>query len=82
MWLSWQLDSWRYHPDPVRDSHTYTHSITCMSCLYRAAVLLFLWLIAMAAGVVFKRFMMGAKGWEQIPLLDWYKAFGNLEAVS
>ena len=36
----------------------------------------------MAAGIVFKRFMMGAKGWEQIPLLDWYKAFGNLEAVS
>ena len=50
--------------------------------MFRAAVLLFLWLLAMAAGIVFKRFMMGAKGWEQIPLLDWYKAFGNLEAVS
>ena len=47
----------------------------------RAAALLFLWLLAMAGGLLFKRFMLGAKGWEQIPLLDWYKAFGNLEAV-
>lgn len=49
--------------------------------LYRVAVLVFLWLVAMVIGALFKRFMMGAKGWEQIPFLDCYKAFGNLEAV-
>ena len=48
---------------------------------FSGAVLLFLWLLAMIIGTLFKRFMMGAKGWEQVPLLDWYKAFGNLEAV-
>ena len=37
---------------------------------------------AMAVGMAFKRFIVGAKGWEQIPFLDFYKAFGNLEAVS
>ena len=36
----------------------------------------------MLGGTLFKRFILGAKGWEQIPLIDWYKAFGNLEAVS
>ena len=25
---------------------------------------------------------MGAKGWEQIPLIGWYREFGNLQAVS
>ncbi len=48
----------------------------------RAAVLLFVWLLVMAGGLLFKRFILGAKGWEQVPLIDWYKAFGNLEAVS
>ena len=36
----------------------------------------------MGAGMLFKRFILGAKGWEQIPFLDWFKEFGNLEAVS
>jgi hypothetical protein len=36
----------------------------------------------MAGGFLFKRYVLGAKGWEQIPLIDWYKAFGNLQAVS
>lgn len=36
----------------------------------------------MLGGLLFKRFILGAKGWEQVPLIDWYKAFGNLEAVS
>ena len=44
--------------------------------------MLCVWLLAMAGGVLFKRYVFGAKGWEQIPLIDWYKAFGNLEAVS
>lgn len=48
----------------------------------RAAVLVLVWLLAMAGGLLFKRFILGAKGWEQVPLIDWYKAFGNLEAVS
>ena len=46
------------------------------------ACLAFIWLVAMAVGMAFKRYMLGAKGWEQIPFLDWYKAFGNLESVS
>ena len=36
----------------------------------------------MLIGILVKRFAMGAKGWEQIPLLSWYKPFGELEAVS
>ena len=49
---------------------------------YSAAVLLFVWLLAMAGGLAFKRYALGAKGWEQVPLIDWYRAFGNLQAVS
>ena len=49
---------------------------------FSMSVIFFLWLLAMALGIAYKRFIVGAKGWEQIPLLDWYKAFGNLEAVS
>ncbi len=48
----------------------------------RIAALLFLWVLAMVGGTLYKRFIMGAKGWEQVPLLNWYAAFGNLEAVS
>ena len=36
----------------------------------------------MVGGCLYKRFMMGAKGWEQVPMLAAYKEFGNLEAVS
>lgn len=50
--------------------------------LLRFAVLVAVWFLAMAGGIVFKRYVQGAKGWEQIPLIDWYKAFGNLQAVS
>ncbi len=41
-----------------------------------------LWAAAMVGGCLFKRFIQGAKGMEQIPLLVWYREFGNLEAVS
>jgi hypothetical protein len=36
----------------------------------------------MVLGLVYKRFLTGAKGWEQVPLIGWYREFGNLEAVS
>lgn len=36
----------------------------------------------MAIGVLYKRFLAGAKGWEQIPLITYYREFGNIEAVS
>ena len=36
----------------------------------------------MVIGFLYKRFLMGAKGWEQVPLLGIYRDFGNLEAVS
>lgn len=41
-----------------------------------------MWLVAMIGACLFKRIIQGAKGLEQIPLIDWYKEFGNLEAVS
>ncbi len=50
--------------------------------LHRGAVVVVLWMVAMAIGVLYKRFVMGAKGWEQVPLLEIYREFGNLEAVS
>ena len=36
---------------------------------------------AMLGGFLYKRFMVGAKGWEQVPLYDMYREFGNLQAV-
>ena len=39
-------------------------------------------MLVMVGGCVYKRFFMGAKGWEQVPALRYYKEFGNLEAVS
>ena len=36
----------------------------------------------MVAGFLYKRFIMGAKGWDQFPGLKYYQEFGNLEAVS
>lgn len=36
----------------------------------------------MVAGCLFKRFITGAKGWDQVPGLDYYIEFGRLEAVS
>ena len=48
----------------------------------RFAGLVFVWLVAMVIGFLYKRFIVGAKGWEQVPLLSIYREFGNLEAVS
>ncbi len=36
----------------------------------------------MVIGFLYKRFMSGAKGWEQIPFINTYREFGDLEAVS
>ena len=41
-----------------------------------------IWLIAMLIGFVYLRFVVGAKGYEQIPFYTYYQEFGNLEAVS
>ena len=41
-----------------------------------------IWLIAMIAGFLYLRFVVGAKGNEQIPFYSYYQEFGNLEAVS
>lgn len=41
-----------------------------------------LWIIAMVVGFLYKRFILGAKGWDQFPGLKYYQEFGNLEAVS
>ena len=48
----------------------------------RFAVLLGIWLIAMIGGFLYLRFVVGAKGYEQIPFYSYYQEFGNLEAVS
>lgn len=66
-------------------SGTYTHhgmhvKRVLFSC--RVAGLVFVWLVAMVIGFLYKRFIVGAKGWEQVPLLSLYREFGNLEAVS
>ncbi|XP_011409630.1 PREDICTED: cation-dependent mannose-6-phosphate receptor-like [Amphimedon queenslandica] len=45
-----------------------------MSCL------VVIWLILMLIGFLYKRFFLGSKGYEQIPLIDCYRGFGNLEA--
>ena len=50
--------------------------------MYRAACLIVSWVVAMVLGLLYKRFLVGAKGWEQVPLIGWYREFGNLEAVS
>lgn len=44
------------------------------------AVLLGIWLIAMIGGFLYLRFVVGAKGYEQIPCYSYYQEFGNLEA--
>ena len=56
--------------------HTHDHT------MYRAACLIVSWVVAMVLGLLYKRFLVGAKGWEQVPLIGWYREFGNLEAVS
>ena len=62
--------------------------MVCMVCIIRSlfpcrvAGLIFVWLVAMVIGFLYKRFIVGAKGWEQVPLLSIYREFGNLEAVS
>lgn len=50
--------------------------------LHRAAIVVVLWMVAMVIGCLYKRLFMGAKGWEQVPLLEFYREFGNLESVS
>ena len=50
--------------------------------MYRAACLIVSWVVGMVLGLLYKRFLLGAKGWEQVPLIGWYREFGNLEAVS
>lgn len=44
------------------------------------ASLLGLWLLLMVVGFLYKRFIAGAKGWEQVPFLEGYKKCGNLMA--
>ncbi|CAI8013292.1 Cation-dependent mannose-6-phosphate receptor [Geodia barretti] len=34
----------------------------------------------MFSGCLYKRFVVGAKGWEQIPCISFYREFGNLMA--
>ena len=60
------------------------HGMHCKVALFpcRFAGLVFVWLVAMVTGFLYKRFIVGAKGWEQVPLLSIYREFGNLEAVS
>lgn len=53
-----------------------------MTFSFRFACLVGVCLIAMVIGFVYKRFYMGAKGWEQIPMLSYFKDFGSLQAVS
>ena len=50
--------------------------------LFRLVVLLFLWGVVMLVGILVQRFVLGAKGWQQIPCLRWYQLFGDLEVVS
>jgi cation-dependent mannose-6-phosphate receptor len=39
-----------------------------------------LWGVAMVLGFLYKRFLLGAKGWEQVPCVSLYREFGNLSA--
>ena len=34
----------------------------------------------MIAGCIYKRLVVGAKGWEQVPCISLYREFGNLTA--
>ena len=43
-------------------------------------MLLGLWLIATVVGFLYKRFLVGAKGWEQVPCISLYRECGNLMA--
>ena len=52
------------------------------SVILRFACLVVVWAVAMLIGFLYKRFVAGAKGWEQVPLINFYRSFGNLEAVS
>ena len=45
-------------------------------------MLLGIWLIIMIVGFFYLRFVVGAKGYEQILLYSYYQELGNLEAVS
>lgn len=38
--------------------------------------------LVLLAGITIKRFGMGAKGWEQIPLITVWRFIGNFFAVS
>ena len=60
----------------------HTTTLSPLSDLCRFASLVGLWVAAMIVGVLYKRFLLGAKGWEQVPFIDWYREFGNLQAVS
>lgn len=42
--------------------------------------LLAIWVVVMMIGFVIKRFILGAKGLEQIPFIWYFKEFGELEA--
>jgi cation-dependent mannose-6-phosphate receptor len=44
------------------------------------ACLVGVWALAMFSGCLYKRFVVGAKGWEQIPCISFYREFGNLMA--
>ena len=46
------------------------------------ACLVVIWMVAMILGFLYKRFFLGSKGFEQVPLINVYREFGNLEAVS
>lgn len=39
-----------------------------------------LWLLFMILGCLYKRCVLGARGWEQLPLMRFYQEFGNLQA--
>ena len=48
----------------------------------RFAVVLAILLVGMVGGFLYLRFVVGAKGYEQIPFYSHFVEFGNLQAVS
>jgi len=53
-----------------------------MLCVHRFAVVLAILLVAMVIGLLYLRFVVGAKGYEQIPFYSHFVEFGNLQAVN
>ena len=58
----------------------FEYFIVCVCCRLLAVTILAI--LVLLAGITVKRFGLGAKGWEQIPLISIWRFIGNFFAVS